>query len=237
MVESAKSLGLPVCVKPFLRDCGHDGDFQYSLKDFSHVFAAGDCSKADDELHEFECLDLFGKVVCRSKPEDITWCQELVCHQPAGVIGAYGNCGTLVWYKSAAILIRFPKWSKYRQKLIAISTGEKCGISDVTFEEDGVVKDFEDVIQEYKDVVEEETQQHVLLKQLLDNEYISQSEELKDKLKQIQMVLRRCDTRDGWDEIAMIKSDLLHLKWCIDQKYSFQSLHYSMNEIISVLRS
>ena len=160
-----------------------------------------------------------------------------MCHQPAGAIGAYVNCGTLVWYKSAAILIKFPKWSEYRQKLIAISTRENCGISDATLEEDGVVKDFKDVIQEYEDIVQEETQQHVLLKELLDNEYISQSEELKDKLKQIQMVLRRCDTRDGWDKMAMIKSDLLHLKWCIDRKDSFQGLHYSMNEIISVLRS
>ena len=233
VAESAKSLGLPVCVKPFLSGCyPYDDDFQYSLKDFSHVFTSGD-SKDSDELHEFECLDLFGKAVCRCKLQDITWCQELVGNQPAGAIGAYGNDGTLVWYKSAAILIRIPKWSEYRQKLIAISTGEYCGITD---KEDGVVKDFKDVIQEYEDIVKEETLQQVLLKELLDNEYISKSEELKDKLKQIKWMLCRRSTRgSGWDEIAERKRDLLDLKRRIDYKYSFQCLHNDMDAIIKKL--
>ena len=222
VVESAESLGLPVCVKPFLSD-GTNQHFHYSLKDFSHVFTSGDC-KFYDRLHEFECLNLFRNAVCRWKQQNITWCQRLVCHQPAGAIGAYGNDGALVWYKSAAILIRIPKWSEYRQKLIAISTGENCGISDATYKEDGVVKDFEDVIQEYEDVVEEETQQHVLFKELLDNEFISQS--AKDMLKEIQMMLHRHVTKGNWDAIARVKSYLLKFKERIDQKDCFDLCYY-----------
>ena len=40
MVESVKSLGLPVCVKPFLSNATYDSNFEYSLKDFSLLFAA-----------------------------------------------------------------------------------------------------------------------------------------------------------------------------------------------------
>ena len=146
VVESAKSLGLPVCIKPFL---DHVDNFLYALKDFSNMFPKRDMTHLDDDDDNI-CLEVFGKALCRCRPEDITWCQKLVYQQPAGAVLAYGNEASLdVWYKSAAILIRIPKWSEYRQKLIAISTGENCGITEAN--DDGMVKDFKGVIQDYKD--------------------------------------------------------------------------------------
>ena len=152
VVESAKSLGLPVCVKPFLSYDHADYDYLYALKDFSNMFVKEDMTHIDYCEHEI-CVQVFGDALCRCKPEDITWCQKLVYHQPAAALLAYGNEPFLnVWYQSAAILIRIPKWSEYRQKLIAISTGECCGITEAS--DDGMVKDFEDVIQDYDYIVD-----------------------------------------------------------------------------------
>ena len=87
---------------------------------------------------------MFGEATCVCKPKCITWCQKLSYHQPAGAALMYGNEVTLgVWYKSAAILIRIPKWSEFRRKLIAISTGECC---DITGAEDGIVKGFRNIL-------------------------------------------------------------------------------------------
>ena len=223
VAESAKSLGLPVCVRPFLgQDYTHDC-FLYGLKDFSNVFHSGDMDRVfgEDYDKDVECLQVFGKAICRCKSQDITWCQKLVCHQPAGAVLAYGNQAYLdLWYKSAAILIRIPKWSEYRQKLIAISTGENRDNTKASEIDDGVVKDFKDVIQEYEDFVEEETQQHVLFKELLDNHYISKSEEVKDKLKQIQSMLYSCSTKDGWNakKIHTVKCYLGSLKYAVTDR-------------------
>ena len=131
VVKSAKSLGLPVCVKPFLSSDGFDEyaddevDRRYALKDFSLLFGKNMYLNDEDEdcVHAVTYVGLFGDAVCTYKSQDITWCQELSCHQPAGVALAYGNNARVkVWYKSAAILIRIPKWSDHCQKLVAIST-------------------------------------------------------------------------------------------------------------------
>ena len=223
VAESAKSLGLPVCVRPFLGQNYTYSCFLYGLKDFSNMFHFEDLEWAFATRsydNDDECLQVFGEAVCRCKSQDITWCQKLVCDQPAGAVLAYGNQASLeLWYKSAAILIRIPKWSEYHQKLIAISTGEnhdntKASCSEI---DDGVVKDFKDVIQEYEDFVEEETLQHALFKQLLDNDYIRKSEELTDKLKQIQMMLCICGTKDGWNakKINKVKGYLRSLEYRI----------------------
>ena len=166
MVESAKSLGLPVCVKPFLSDqqrFADDSNYnaQYALKDFSKLF----CKSDEIGEHEYGTnqayLKLFGKAVCRYNEQDITWCQKLSCHQPTAAAVKYGNKATLkVWYKSAALLIRIPNWSNYyRQKLTKISTGECCMPKAGTTDEDGIVKDFKGIIHDCKDIMQEETKQ------------------------------------------------------------------------------
>ena len=70
-----------------------------------------------------------------------------------------GNNACLdLWYKSAAILLRIPKWSDYCQKLIAISTGECCGIAEVNeIDNDGMIKHFEDIVQDYEGILKENT--------------------------------------------------------------------------------
>ena len=150
VVESAKSLGLPICVKPFLHSWMED---KYALKDFSQPFVQEEYLNYEgDGIYDPNVL-MFGDATCRYKPGDITWCQELSYHQPAGAALVYGNEESLgVWYKSAAILIRIPKWSNYRQKLIAISMGKHHVETEASHTEDGVVKDFKDIIQDYDDI-------------------------------------------------------------------------------------
>ena len=123
VVQSARSLGLPVCVKPFLHSWMED---EYALKDFSQPFVQEDYLNYEgDGVYNPNVL-MFGDATCRYKPEDITWCQELLYHQPAGAALIYGNKESLgIWYKCAAILIRIPKWGDYRQKLAAMSTGKR----------------------------------------------------------------------------------------------------------------
>ena len=109
------------------------------------------------------------------------------CHQPAGVARPRGGDSKKlkVWYKSAAILIRIPRWSDHRQKLIAISTGEYCGVTETSKTgEAGAVEDFKDIIHE--DIVQEEAQQLLdQLKDLLDIKCINEVEGLVDLLKEI----------------------------------------------------
>ena len=155
VVESAKSLGLPVCVKPFVdNDYREDQDFCYAFKEFSQCMYEDDIPGDVNLCYDVEPLQMFGNALSICKAQDITWCQELSYHQPAGAAYHYGNEASVdLWYKSAAILIRIPKWSEFRQRLIAISTGECC---DITGAEDGMVKDFKDIIKE--DVVHEKIQ-------------------------------------------------------------------------------
>lgn len=162
VAESAKSLGLPVCVKPFLGD-GHwnrDCKIKYALKDFSQSFLESDFEVLQGCINYDTYMEIFGKALCRYNEQDITWCQELLCHQPAAAAIHYGNESTvMVWYKSAAILIRIPKWSDYRQKLI-ISTGEYCIPETSETDEDGMVKDFRDIIYDnIEDIMQEEEEE------------------------------------------------------------------------------
>ena len=162
VAESAKSLGLPVCVKPFLGD-GHwnrDCKIKYALKDFSQSFLESDFEVLQGCINYDTYMEIFGKALCRYNEQDITWCQELLCHQPAAAAIHYGNESTvMVWYKSAAILIRIPKWSDYRQKLI-ISTGEYCIPETSETDEDGMVKDFRDIIYDNnEDIMQEEEEE------------------------------------------------------------------------------
>lgn len=81
--------------------------------DLSQSMFVDNCVDMEDilnEYHHLEPLQMFGDATCRYNPQDITWCQELTFHQPAGALMHYGNEADL-WYKSAAILIRIPKCS------------------------------------------------------------------------------------------------------------------------------
>ena len=83
VVEGAKSLGLPVCVKPFL---SHDyAEDQYVLKHFSNTFPEKDLTHID-YCEPIICLQVFGDGVYKCKSQDITWCQKLVYHQPAAAV-------------------------------------------------------------------------------------------------------------------------------------------------------
>ena len=51
-------------------------------------------------------------------------------HQPDAASMSHGNASYLVlWYNSAAILIKIPKCSGYQQKLIAVSMGENHDVA------------------------------------------------------------------------------------------------------------
>ena len=248
VVESAKSLGLSVCVKPFLSSDGggayadDEVDRRYALKDFSLLFGKNEDVDGQDDscVHAFTYMKLFGDAACTYKPQDITWCQKLSCHQPAGVALAYGNDVMLkVWYKSAAILIRIPKWSDHRQKLIAISTGEYCGVTEASkTDEAGVVEDFKDIIHE--DIVQEEAQQLLdELKDLLDMKCINEVEGLGDLLKEIKEhpMLKKDDKcrnfRMQAEILCRLKNDLDSLKYYVesDHPYKVDHLRHTMHEL------
>ena len=203
IVESAKSLGLPVYIKPFLSNNRNDGNFCYALKYFSQGFVKyykhiesfqNDFRLLfDDALEQnrkVDTLQMFGNVLSRFKTQDIIWCQKLLHHQLAGATNCRhdGISSLDLWYKSAAILIKIPKWSEFCQKLVAISTGESCRITGT---EDGTENDFKDIIQD--DVVHGELQE--LDKQIqvfICNKYIHAVEGLVDVLKSIQIKVNGC---------------------------------------------
>ena len=221
VVESAKSLGLPVCVKPLLSNNRHDKNFDYALKDFSqHMFDEGCVGSLEDE-HRIKPLQLFGDAICRCKSQDITWCQDQLYYtQPAGAALHYGNEATVdLWYKSATILVRIPKWGEYRQKLIAVSTGESCGITVAsTTHGDVMVKDFADIFQDYEDIVREETQKlNDQFKDLLDNECNNEVEGLVDMLRIMQMKLNghTFSLSERADNIYRIKDHVDYLMDCV----------------------
>ena len=65
VVESAKSLGLPVCVKPFLHCWMED---KYALKDFSQPFVQEEYLNYEgDGVYNANVL-MFGDATCRYKP-------------------------------------------------------------------------------------------------------------------------------------------------------------------------
>ena len=204
VAEGAKSLGLPVCIKPFLSNNRHDEDeiFVYAFKKFSQHMV-----EKDDE-GRFDPLQMFGDALSRFKARDITWCQKLFYHQPAGATIHYGNEATLdLWYKSAAILIRIPKWSEFRQRLIAVSTGECC---DITGAEDGMVNDFKGIIQE--DIIHEEIQElNKQIKESLDDQYINEVKGVVDVLKGMQHKLNGHLSHPA-DDMHHLKYDLAYLR-------------------------
>ena len=243
VVESAKSLGLPICVKPFLSPeiCQDDSDFKYALKDFSQSFAKNDdiLDEEYDEKHTY--LQMFGDATCRYKPQDITWCQELSRGQAAGAAVHYGNEASLkLWYKSAAILIRIPKWSEYRQRLISTGDGSDEMPQTSKTHEDETVKDFKDVIEDYEDIVQEETKQLLdQVKKLLDNKCFDEVQGLKDKLKKIKNILKanrhvKCSS-EQIDNLCRIKDDLSSLKYYVKSKspYKLDDLLYTVSRLRS----
>ena len=228
VVESAKSLGLPVCVKPFLSNNRGDENFEYAFKDFSQctsMFEEGCLGYLDD--HQVEPLQLFGNTICRYKAQDITWCQELFYHQPAGAALHYGNNASVdLWYKSAAILIRIPKWSEYRQKLIAVSTGEYSSVN--TADEMGdhdseVMKDFGNIFQDSNEIVQKEIQElNDQFEELLGNPHVNEIEGLMDILKTMQTKLLKSQAHTACqlaDMIYCFKSELEYLRCDIESEH------------------
>ena len=137
VAESAKLLGLPIYVKPCLINAKEDKYFKYAFtQNMYEDFGVGKryrCYAAKPSM-------VFDDEFCICKARDITWCQELRFHRPdEATLHDREEASAGSWHRFAAILIKIPKWSEFRQRLIAISTGE-C--YDVTGAEDGMVKDF-----------------------------------------------------------------------------------------------
>ena len=242
--ESAKSLGLPVCVKPFLSNNRRDENFDYAFEDFSQRIFEEDClGYLGDGSHQVEPLQLFDKI-CRYKSQDITWCQELSFQQPAGAAMHYGNNASVdLWYKSVAILIRVPRWSEYRQKLIALSTGEYHGASEASgIDDDGMVNNFEDIFQDQEHIIEEETQKlNDQFKQLMENKNINEVEGLVDMLKEMQAKLNghTFHLSERIDNIYRIRGDLEGLQYQVESKYynSVESLRDTLERLRRDYRS
>ena len=180
-------------------------------------------------------MEVFGEAVCRYKPQDITWCQKLLYHQPAGVTAAFTEDSSAylkVWYKSTGILIRIPRWN-YREKLMTISSGDHGGTSET--DDDGMVKDFKDIIQDYDDIVQEETQQLLdQIKEVLENKYINKVQGLVDLLKKMQVKLNSnaVNVSEQVNSICSIKYDLHRLRGDIESrspKRKVESLQRTMN--------
>ena len=240
VVESARSLGLPVCVKPFLSHDGYIEDcYKYALKDFSQPFMKEEWIDSDDSnIHFLEELQVFGDATCRCKSQDITWCQKLLYHQPAGAALAYGNSPSLeLWYKSAAILIKLPKWGNHRQKLIATSIGEHCTINTEPGE-DGLVEDFKDVILDYEDIIKQETQQLLNeVEKLLRNGFVNQIKELVHILKKMKVKLNShaASVDEEVENICTIKCDLYRLRDDIESDVPDDSKVNHLHHIIDMV--
>ena len=250
--ESAKSLGLPVCVKPFLSNNRQDIDFRsgqaldpfdYAFKDFSQHLFEEDCLGYLDGDHRVEPLELFGSAICRYKSQDITWCQKLSFQQPAGAALHYGNNASVdLWYKSVAILIRVPKWSEYRQRLIALSIAEYRSTTEASGkdDDDGMINNFEDIFQDHGCIIEEETRKlNDQFKQLMDNKSINKVEGLVDMLKEMQKKLndRTFHLSQRVDNIYRIRGDLEGLQYNVECKYySVEDLRQSLLRTLGRLR-
>ena len=179
LAESAKSLGLPIYVRPFLSYKKENLNFKYAFKEFSQQlyedFGFGKLYHGNG----VNPSQLFGDAFCICKAQDITWCQKLLYHQPAEATLHYRKEPSVdLQHKSSAILIRIPE---FRQKLVAVSTGECC---DLTAAEDGMIKDFKDIVQELNVFHEEMQELNKQIKALLDNQHIDAAEGLVDKLEE-----------------------------------------------------
>ena len=238
VVESAKSLDLPICVTAFLSNNRCDRNFEYILNDFSQRIYEENCLGGLSYGHQLQPFELFGKAIYRCKSQDITWCQELSFRQPAGASMYHGNKASVdLWYKSAAILIIIPKWGEYRQKLKAINTGESYGPTNAIEIDDGTVKDFGDIIQNYGDIIQEETQKmDIKFKELLDNEHVKEVEGLVNVLEKMQVKLNSDDfpVSKRAHYMYCIKDDLNDLKRIVEsESRSVARLH----NILQMLRS
>ena len=234
VAESAKSLGLPVYIKPFLSNNRGAENFNYVDKKFSkHVytyFDPGDLYHG----HYVDPMQMFGNALSIWKAQDITWCQKLLYHQLAGAAMHYGNQGSVdLWYESAAILIHVPNWSQFCQKLIGISTEECCNI------EYEIVKGFKDSIQD--DTLQGEIQElNKQIEALLENQFINAVQGLVAVLKGIQIKLNGCLSEQGHEmhlnkqaEIMIIHDIKDDLKWLNNfaKHKSIQSLHYKVERL------
>lgn len=106
---TAKSLSLPVVVKPVSKSIWDDDDQLVlpEFPDFKHSWWNYDEMKVDEAMKEI--FDL-STTYCAAK---ITWCQPLTQWLPAGAVLAYGNNETCeVIYQAAAILVGVPKWGE-----------------------------------------------------------------------------------------------------------------------------
>ena len=233
VVKSAKSLGLPVCVKPFLNNNRgrEDKNFEYAFIKFSIRFGSCDIYSG----FRLDPLQMLGNGHLICKAQDITWCQKLSYHQPAGVaLQCRNQTNAYLWYKSTAILIRIPKWSQFRQRLIGISTGE-C--FDITGAEDGMVKDFKDIIQE--DALQGEIQElNKTIEALLDNQSITAVQGLVAVLKETQIKLNGCSSEQGRALLLSEQAEIIHdikddLEWLhyYAKDESIQSLHYTVEKL------
>ena len=115
----AKSLGLPVIVKPVVKKrCSHDHE-QVLLERF-HKIKHSNCFTDNDQFK-----DLFGS---GHHAKHISWCQPLEhsrLWQAAGFTGSYGNEPSLeAYYQTAAILVGIPEWGEYRKR--------SCGIQETS---------------------------------------------------------------------------------------------------------
>ena len=64
VVESAKSLGLPVCVKPFLSSNRDDENFEYAFKEFSQCMYKDFCVGDLYNGYSLDPLEMFGDDLC-----------------------------------------------------------------------------------------------------------------------------------------------------------------------------
>ena len=238
VVESAKLLGLPVCVMPFLSNSSSfspwikDSDMYYAIKDFSNSFyISGSLRWGHIELWQ-KILNNYGDATCRCKIQDITWCQNQCYNnlQPAGK--DYQS----LWYKSTAILIRIPRWSDYRQRLIAISTGECCGITEVSeADEGGMVKDFKGIIQDYKDIVQDESQQVIdQLKEFLSHEYILDTKDIRKKIEEVLINLVKTKPEDVISTIKSLISRTSGLDY--EDHFFMREYSYSLKELYKLVK-
>ena len=106
--------------------------------------------------------------------------------------------------------------------MIARSTGESCGITNaIEIDDDGVVRDFGNIIQNYDDIMEGEAQKmDITFKELLDNERVKEVEGLVNVLEKMQAKLNSNDfpVRERAHYILYIKDDLDDLRRAIESE-------------------
>ncbi|XP_065886730.1 uncharacterized protein [Dysidea avara] len=157
--NSAKSLGLPVHIKPLLRDIEPvrdviDGgmlDICFHPYRGRNIFAL---RNSDDFKYQLDYDDslqqlfiLFRENLCHYRDKDITWCQQPQYNQPAAAIMCYGNDPLMeVWYQTAVIFIGIPNRSECRQQLVMQSEGGTGSSMEKKDNVETIFKDFEYIV-------------------------------------------------------------------------------------------